>query len=137
MSAPASRRGFLRGLATLPLIGGGVTIIGAPTAVAEPVTDRLFDAYLHFITHEHREVLAQYAYRRALKRDDELLLQRGYRMPAGYPEACEQETRELPYLQWVPKGSEAADGFCRASSPTTRAALVLSAVGYDWRETTL
>nr|WP_321182154.1 hypothetical protein [Methylobacterium sp. Leaf122] len=55
-------------------------------------------------------------------------------MPIGLPGACAQDTRELPYLQWVPEGSEAADGFCRATSPTTRAALVLSAVGYDWRE---
>lgn len=30
MSGPASRRGFLRGLTTLPLIGGGVTLIGRP-----------------------------------------------------------------------------------------------------------
>ncbi len=42
MSAPSDRRGFLRGLATLPLIGGGVTLIGNPTrAAAEPVTEDL------------------------------------------------------------------------------------------------
>jgi len=28
------RRGFLRGLAALPLIGGGVTLIGNPTRAA-------------------------------------------------------------------------------------------------------
>jgi hypothetical protein len=37
MSAPASRRGFLRGLTTLPLIGGGLVASGLPTtAQAEP-----------------------------------------------------------------------------------------------------
>ena len=133
MSAPASRRGFLRGLASLPLVGGGVALPGAPTAVAEPVTDRLLDAYLGFIVHEHREVLAQHSYRRAITRAAELHRDRGLVMPPGYPEACAQDTRELPHLQWVPKGSEAADAFCRASCPTTRAALVLSAIGYDWR----
>ena len=133
MSAPETRRNFLRGLTTLPLIGGGVALIGAPTAVAEPITDRLFDAYLGFIVHEHREVLAQHSYRRAIAREAEDYRNRGIVMPAGYPEACERDTRELPYLQWVPQGSEAADAFCRASCPTTRAALVLSAVGYDWR----
>ena len=134
MSAPENRRGFLRGLTTLPLIGGGVALIGTPTAVAEPITDRLFDAYLGFIVHEHREVLAQHSYRRAIAREAELYRDKGIVMPAGYPEACAQDTRELPHLQWVPKNSEAADAFCRASCPTTRAALVLSAVGYDWRE---
>ncbi|MGY2052243.1 hypothetical protein [Methylobacterium sp. JK268] len=51
MSAPASRRGILRGLATLPLIGGGVTLIGRPTAAAVPVTGGMlatYTAWLHF-----------------------------------------------------------------------------------------
>ena len=43
--APASRRGFLRGLTTLPLIGGGVALIGAPSAVAEPVTRSMLETY--------------------------------------------------------------------------------------------
>lgn len=34
----SSRRGSLRGLTSLPLIGGGVSLIGRPTAVAEPLT---------------------------------------------------------------------------------------------------
>lgn len=42
---PSSRRGFLRGLTRLPLIGGGVALIGAPTAVAEPLTPALLDSY--------------------------------------------------------------------------------------------
>lgn len=37
VDGPSSgRRGFLRGLVTLPLIGGGVTLIGNPTAAAVP-----------------------------------------------------------------------------------------------------
>lgn len=41
----ADRRFFLRGLASLPLIGGGVTLIGNPTAAAVPVTPHLLDTY--------------------------------------------------------------------------------------------
>ena len=51
MHDPNTRRGFLRGLASLPLIGGSVTFIGQPTAVAVPVTPALldsYDAWLHF-----------------------------------------------------------------------------------------
>ena len=36
----ADRRSFLRQLASLPLIGGGVTLIGKPTAAAVPVTPK-------------------------------------------------------------------------------------------------
>jgi hypothetical protein len=40
-----ARRGFLRGLTTLPLIGGGVTLIANPTRAAEPINDQLLDTY--------------------------------------------------------------------------------------------
>ena len=41
----ADRRAFLRQLASLPLIGGAVTLIGNPTAAAVPATPELLDAY--------------------------------------------------------------------------------------------
>ena len=41
----SDRRTFLRGLASLPLIGGGVTLIGNPTAAAVPVTESLLETY--------------------------------------------------------------------------------------------
>lgn len=40
-----TRRGFLGQLATLPLIGGGITLIGQPTAAAVLVTPDLVEAY--------------------------------------------------------------------------------------------
>ncbi|MDP4006923.1 hypothetical protein [Methylobacterium sp. NEAU K] len=52
MTGPASRRGFLRGLTALPLIGGGVTLIGAPSAVAEPITPRLLREYHDWLMFE-------------------------------------------------------------------------------------
>ena len=48
----ADRRTFLRGLASLPLIGGSVAILGQPTAAAVPVTDRLLDSYQAWLTYE-------------------------------------------------------------------------------------
>jgi hypothetical protein len=44
MTNPNTRRGFLRGLTAFPLIGGGVTLIGNPTAAAEPVSRDLLDS---------------------------------------------------------------------------------------------
>ena len=38
--SPMPRRSFLAGLASLPLIGGSVTLLGQPTAAATPVTGR-------------------------------------------------------------------------------------------------
>ncbi|MDP4024049.1 hypothetical protein Q8W71_15575 [Methylobacterium sp. NEAU 140] len=52
MSGPASRRGFLRGLTTLPLIGGGVTLIGQPTHAATPITPGLLATYSNWLYHE-------------------------------------------------------------------------------------
>ena len=55
MTAPASRRGFLRGLTTLPLIGGSVALIGKPSAVAVPVSDELRTRYLGWLAREYVE----------------------------------------------------------------------------------
>jgi hypothetical protein len=46
------RRGFLRQLCTLPMLGGSVALLGAPTAVAEPITPDLFEAYDRWLTLE-------------------------------------------------------------------------------------
>jgi len=52
MSDPILRRGFLRQLCGLPMLGGGVALLGAPTAVAEPVTSGMLDAYRSFLIGE-------------------------------------------------------------------------------------
>jgi hypothetical protein len=110
MTDPASRRGFLRGLTTLPLIGGGVTLIGAPSAVAAPVTSELLNAYSEWLFMERR-----------------LLCQEQH---PGFPDA----------ERIVPANTGARDfhidgpGHWKDPSrqPSTRAALVLSAVGCPW-----
>ena len=54
MSSPANRRGFLRGLTTLPLIGGSVALIGAPSAVAASVTPGMLATYSAWLDIERR-----------------------------------------------------------------------------------
>ena len=51
-----SRRGFLRSLTTLPLIGGSVALIGSPTAAAVPVTGGMVATYLAWLHFEQRYV---------------------------------------------------------------------------------
>jgi hypothetical protein len=54
MAGPSSRRGFLSGLASLPLIGGSVALIGSPTAAAVPVTGGTIATYLAWLHFEQR-----------------------------------------------------------------------------------
>ena len=54
MTGPHDRRGFLRGLVSLPLVGGSVTLLGQPTAAAVPVTDALLQNYASWLFMERR-----------------------------------------------------------------------------------
>lgn len=54
MSGSDTRRGFLRGLASLPLIGGGVALVGAPTAVAVEPSVSLMANYAAWLGSEER-----------------------------------------------------------------------------------
>lgn len=106
-----SRRGFLRGLTTLPLIGGGVTLIGAPTAVAEPITEAVLEAYSEWLFMERRLLCVE-------------------RWPG------ERDTE-----RWVPCNTGAKDfhfpidtDWRSLPRPSSRAALVLSTVGCNWRD---
>ena len=106
-----NRRGFLRGLTTLPLIGGGVTLIGNPTKAAEPITPDLLNAYNEWLFYERRMLcIEQYG-----KRDAEHFI------PCAGASGFHFPSFEAGGWEGVPK-------------PSTRAAVVLSAVGCDWRE---
>ena len=109
MAEPLARRGFLRGLAHLPLIGGGVTILGNPTGAAEPVTEGLLDTYATWLEMERRF----------------LNWQRASFNPATFRE-----------LEGVFHMNNPAGRFHTGSEPpaSTRAAVVLAAVGCGWRE---
>ncbi|SFM10075.1 hypothetical protein [Methylobacterium pseudosasicola] len=56
MSGPSNRRGFLRGLTTLPLIGGSVALIGSPVRAAQPVTPGMLATYSTWLHYEQRAI---------------------------------------------------------------------------------
>lgn len=107
------RRGFLRALASLPLIGGGVTLIGQPTAAAVPVTLDLFERYVAWLACEHAEALVQLE---ELRYPDEPLLAADRRQWVRQP------------LFWFPDDPVARTNVL-STRPSTRAAVVLSAAG--------
>ncbi len=115
----SDRRGFLRQLATLPLVGGGMTLIGQPEAVAEPVTDHLLWSYKDWLFFEHR-MLSHELVGPDL---EQVRLTERYSM-----NSCDW------HFQWAKPGAQGPAGWYDAPQPSTRAALVLSAVGCSWRE---
>ena len=119
----APRRAFLRQLVTLPLIGGGVSLIGQPTAVAEPVTMQLLEAYKTWLGLERRFLVHQMA-------DDPVFI-RNYQN--CFPADADRKTRgdHIGSFEWYVGNSSSRH---HDPAPYTRAALVLSAVGCDWRD---
>jgi hypothetical protein len=114
------RRAFLHGLrrlSALPLIGGSIALIGAPRAVAEPVTDQLVQSYKCWLHYEHRLLCCEMA-----GFDDKLAQQLERSFWTGNEGA-----------NWHFGSAAMQGGWKTAPQPSTRAALVLSAVGCDWR----
>ena len=121
---PNTRRGFLRGLTALPLIGGGVTLIGNPTKAAEPVTPHLLDCYDTWLFYERRFL-------------------RFERFGSG-GDRCGWDNRfavvdtttgkAFDFVTMAHAGGRYHGRGREDQSPSTRAAVVLSAVGCDWRE---
>ena len=119
MSVPQDRRGFLRGLASLPLVGGSVALIGQPSAVAEPVTDRLMWSYKEWLFFEHRMISYELA---------------GYDLPLAHEiERIGGGDVTDWHFQWSREGMRGPAGWIDAPQPSTRAALVLSTVDCDWK----
>jgi hypothetical protein len=123
MTGPASRRGFLSSLATLPLIGGSMALIGSPSAVAAPISLALVERYTDWLAVEYGEAIIE----RSMMRDPAKAAWHG----RWRREWC----RENGTLCDIHR----ADRFLVPPEypPSARAALVLSAVGCDWRETGL
>ena len=105
-----ARRGLLRGLVSLPLIGGAVSLIGNPTAAAVPLDRDLLENYLTWLDQEKRFLNAEMAFHFDGHH-------RGVWM-------------DCPAARF--HGSAGLD-WREARHASHRAALVLSAVGCDWR----
>jgi len=114
-----NRRSFLRQLVGLPLIGGGVTLIGQPTAVAEPVTLDLLEAYKCWLSEE----LSYLAWEMASRLDCE---QRYH---------AEDAVERSRLIRSVKFNVGEAGHWHDSTTPnaSTRAALVLSTVNCDWK----
>lgn len=114
----SDRRTFLRALASLPLIGGGVTLIGRPTAAAVPVTADLLQRYSDWLAEEYGETLIELA-------------------PHLQPNKAYAEFDRAWRREWCQQNgtlNSEARGDQRflvppATPPSSRAAVVLSAVG--------
>ncbi|MDP4022437.1 hypothetical protein Q8W71_07370 [Methylobacterium sp. NEAU 140] len=129
MSAPANRRGFLRGLTTLPLVGGGVTLIGQPSAVAEPITGQLMTNYLAFLAREFKNTMIENVERCAAHEVLTAGMHLGPEYISGAVAKAELSLRYLDFPFLERQGNPAVAG-----PPSSRAALVLSAVGCDWKD---
>ena len=110
LERPSPRRGFLRGLLALPLVGGGVQLVGSPSAVAAPPSRVLLERYLAWIAREHAEVLIE--------------------MDFGPTSTRRGEQHLYQPLQWFPDDGPAIASVLSAK-PSTRAALVLATVGCE------
>jgi hypothetical protein len=150
------RRGFLRQLCSLPMLGGSVALLGAPTAVAEPITPDLFEAYDRWLTLERyflMEEKAQPTRGQMFSRPPRPSFV-GWSTSeiAGYRRAEENMIRVEDEFraEWCHFRARAKLGVDLFKSPvdrhylsdemaivsppaSTRAALVLSAVGINWR----
>lgn len=113
------RRGFLRSLSTLPLIGGSVALIGNPTRADVPITTDLLDSYDAWL-HSERRWLQWERFRNLDHYDATAIHPFIDRLNGGR-------------YDYTPMANGGARFHGQAAPASTRAAVVLSAVGCDWR----
>lgn len=119
VTGPASRRGFLRGLTTLPLIGGSVTLIGDPVAAAEPPSLELLQSYSAFL-HFERRYLNAVLYPQVPSKGVSMFVPMDNRGAVFH----DREAWIHGVPTWPHQGQAAQN----------RAAIVLAAVGCNWKE---
>ncbi|RYC28753.1 hypothetical protein D3273_27650 [Lichenibacterium minor] len=112
-----SRRDFLRGLVSLPLIGGGLTLTGNPTAAAVPVTPVLQDRYIAWLANEHAAALFERDMPGSVANEEHLRLCTDWHF-----------ARARVPLWWFPEAPD-IERVTAYSKPSKRAAVILSAAG--------
>ena len=116
-----NRRAFLNQLVTLPLIGGSVALIGQPTAVAEPPSVLVLEAYKTWLDNERRWLSRDMAANPAVQR-----------LYGCFPRSVSEEVRFAKMIDSLYAASGPAWNYHDAAArPATRAALILSAAGCD------
>ena len=111
------KRGFLRHLCALPMIGGSVALIGQPTAAAVPVTQHLLDAYDEWLFYERRLLHVERFGLNASRETTKFVPCASIAVDRFFFPSMESHSTRPPWMD-QPK-------------PSTRSALVLSAVGID------
>ena len=117
---PLARRGLLWRLASLPLVGGSVAVLGDPVASAVPVTDQLlnrYDAWLE-IERAHLRIERFGDARQGSRSQFELV----------WHDVEKGEIFDFDRVSLIGSGHRRGE-----PPPSTRAAIILSAVGCDWR----
>jgi len=115
MTSPANRRGFLSGLVSLPLIGGGVMLIGKPVGAAGEPSRLCMESYLAWLHFEKRAVHS------ALYPE----IPRGTFVPQDNKGAQFHFADRFGHHGWWQRVKQEA---------LSRAPVVLATVGCDWRE---
>ena len=115
--APHDRRGFLRGLASLPLIGGSVALIGSPTQAAVPVTQALQDRYIAWLANEHAAALFEREMPGSVTNEERVRLCTDWHF-----------ARVRVPMWWFPEAPD-VERATAYSKPSKRAAVILSAAG--------
>lgn len=117
-SITPSRRGFLRALAALPLIGGGIKILGEPTAVDVPISPAILRRYSGFLS---RELFAAQAEIRFLE------------CPDGFNDMglslTDASTWKAMPLWWETPPDHILEAVVTAKPSSSRVAVVLGAAG--------
>ena len=112
------RRTFLRQLTTLPLIGGSVALIGAPSAVAELASTPMLVSYANWLFYERRLLC------REIEGQVPGLEKMAFLAPCVVDDVDLSCRRQWPSFHFTARDQ---------AQPSTRAAVVMAASGFDWR----
>ena len=112
------RRGFLRALTAIPLLGGGIKLFGEPTSAAVPISPALLRKYAAFL---NRELFATWL-------ETRLIESPWHFTDMGYSLSDSSTWRKLP-LWWPLPDDPACEALVTRTAPSSRAAVVLGAAG--------
>jgi hypothetical protein len=113
-----SRRGFLSSLVSLPFVGGGLKLFGAPAAAAVPISADLLRQYMLFLRRESQAARIEF----------DLVSYPYHFENMGYSLTDAGTWRNAPWWEELP-ACPAVETVILASPASSRAALVMAAAG--------